>query len=419
MIITADLVEFIDTHKNQIYKYIEYDIIKDSSLIKGEIYGKLVNKYELEDNLLDISSKYYIETFIDSYFTKIVADYNERKRNRSNIANKLQFLKTLKLPEQRSQEWYDMRDKMLTASSLADSLGKGHFRTRGSLLIDKTSTEPPPYFTSPIIEWGVKYEPVATTFYEKLNNLSILEFGLVPHSKLKIFGASPDGICDIDSPEDYVGRMLEIKCPPVRKFTKEVPEHYWMQMQGQLECCDLEECDFLQVKLLEYNTEEEYIDDKLTEDSELKEGLTVNNLPKGLVLSFSKRVNDKTEYHYEYSEFYSSYDKLKEWSQKIIDGYPLEYDKLEFHWWKIERYECTLVHRDRKWWLDTVPEILNFWEDVEHYRKIGNQELLDQRDAKKKKRKGTKKASTKHIITINQDIMKQVENNYLLGSDSD
>ena len=42
--------------------------------------------------------------------------------------------------------------------------------------------------------------------------------------------------------------MLEIKCPPIRKFTTEVPEHYWIQMQGQLETCDLEECDFLQVK---------------------------------------------------------------------------------------------------------------------------------------------------------------------------
>ena len=66
---------------------------------------------------------------------------------------------------------------------------------------------------------------------------------LLDLSKFKIFGASPDGICDIDSPPDYIGRMLEIKCPPRRKFTREVPKHYWMQMQGQLETCDLEECD--------------------------------------------------------------------------------------------------------------------------------------------------------------------------------
>ena len=28
-----------------------------------------------------------------------------------------------------TKEWYEIRDKMLTASSLADSLGKGHFKT--------------------------------------------------------------------------------------------------------------------------------------------------------------------------------------------------------------------------------------------------------------------------------------------------
>ena len=78
------------------------------------------------------------------------------------------------------------------------------------------------------------YEPVATKFYELINNLTVLEFGLVPHPEFKIFGASPDGICDIDSPDDYIGRMLEIKCPPKRQFTDEVPRHYWMQIQGQL-----------------------------------------------------------------------------------------------------------------------------------------------------------------------------------------
>ena len=43
--------------------------------------------------------------------------------------------------------------------------------------------------------------------------------------------------------------MVEIKCPPRRKFTKTVPSHYWMQVQGQLEVCGLDECDFFQVKI--------------------------------------------------------------------------------------------------------------------------------------------------------------------------
>ena len=47
-----------------------------------------------------------------------------------------------------------------------------------------------------------------------MNGVTIVEFGLVPHPTFNIFGASPDGICDEDSPKEFIGRMLEIKCPP-------------------------------------------------------------------------------------------------------------------------------------------------------------------------------------------------------------
>jgi putative phage-type endonuclease len=423
MILQEDLFEFINTYKNQILLNIQHTVRTDVPDIKKEIYQKLSDKYSLKESNLDISSQYYLKQYIDTSIRKMIDDHNQHQFNKIHLLTKLEKLKQLTLPEQRSKEWYEMRETMLTASSLADALGKGHFKKRDDLLIEKTSKEPPARFWSHIIEWGVRYEAVATTFYEKMNNLKVLEFGLVPHPELKIFGASPDGICDENSPKDFIGRMLEIKCPPIRKFTKEVPDHYWMQMQGQLESCDLEECDFLQVKLEEYNDESEYIEDKVS-DEEFKEGITSKGFPKGLVLSFVKTINGETKYHYEYSEFYTSFEDIKTWSIKVIEDYPFEYDKVVYHWWSIERYECTLVHRDRKWWLETVPEILNFWEDVEHYRKIGNQELLDKKEEKKQKRKNSRKKKetkkdTKNIITINQDIMKQVENNYLLGSDSD
>ena len=71
-------------------------------------------------------------------------------------------------------------------------------------------------------------------------------------------------------------------------------------------------------------------------------------------------------------------------------------------------------------------EILNFWEDVEHYRKVGNQELIDKKEEKKNKRKKKKeenktkpKKETKNIITINQEISTEINKNYLLDSDSD
>tara|TARA_B100000575_G_scaffold290196_1_gene293410 strand:+ start:2863 stop:4131 length:1269 start_codon:yes stop_codon:yes gene_type:complete len=422
MIIPKDVKDFV-THFINEYKQkhpsMTYEVIRDSPFIREEMLSDLTTQYEIAESHIDQSSKYLLSELVTKYVVDIVNEYNTRRILKRGLPERLEKLQKLELPEQRSPEWYSIRDKMLTASSLADSLGKGHFKTREALLIEKTSKEPPSRFSSHIIEWGVRYEPVATMFYEKMNNLTVLEFGLVPHPNFTIFGASPDGICDIDSPDDYIGRMLEIKCPPVRKFTKEVPEHYWMQMQGQLECCDLEECDFLQVKLLEYETEQEYQEDKRIEDDILKEGFTSDNLPKGLVLSF---VTNPEKYHYEYSEFYQSYDQLKKWAEKTIEDYSGEYDEIKYHWWKIDHYECTLVYRDRDWWLQTMPEILNFWEDVEHYRKIGNQELIDKKEERKKKRqskKPEKKSIPKNIITINKEITNQIENNFLLDSDSE
>ena len=410
--------------ESEIYKLTKNDLELED-LINGIISDIMEENNLTDDTLFNISQKHFIQNHVYLKCNELRLKFKGVFYHKKNIQMKLENLLKMELPEQRSKEWYALRDTMLTASSLADALGKGHFRTRDQLLIEKSSKEPPPRFGNAITEWGVMYEPVATTFYEKLNNLEILEFGLVPHPSFKIFGASPDGICSEKSPEDYVGRMLEIKCPPKRKFTKEVPDHYWMQMQGQLECCDLEECDFLQVKLEEYGSEEEY-----SVDSNGNQGKTSNDYPKGLVLSFITQKHDETIYHYEYSEFYKSVDEIKEWAFQTISA-KNNYDTLKYHWWRIERYECTLVLRDRQWWNGVMPEILNFWEDVEHYRKVGNQELIDKKEERKNKRKKNKeekdkkekdlkpKKVNKNIITINQEITEEINNSYLLDSDSE
>jgi len=411
--------ELIQSYFDKIYQRVK---LKESN---EDIIEEIVNKIIEENNIIEetnfnLSQIHFINNHVKNKIYKMEKDLLTLFENKKNTLTNLDKLLKLELPEQRSKEWYELRDTMLTASSLADALGKGHFKTRTDLLIEKSSKEPPPRFGNAITEWGVMYESVATTFYEKLNNLEVLEFGLVPHPEFKIFGASPDGICSQKSPEDYIGRMLEIKCPPKRKFTKEIPEHYWMQMQGQLECCDLEECDFLQVKIEEYQNKEEYLEDS---NDPSVQGKTKNNFPKGLVLSFITTKNGETKYHYEYSEFYMSIEEIDEWVYKTISG-KNDYDTVSYHWWRIERYECTLVLRDRDWWNKVMPEILNFWEDVEHYRKVGNQELIDKKEEKKNKRKKKKEENNpkketkpKNIITINQEISTEINNNYLLDSD--
>tara|TARA_B110000967_G_scaffold209546_1_gene266188 strand:- start:2001 stop:3416 length:1416 start_codon:yes stop_codon:yes gene_type:complete len=393
-------------------------------LLKETVQEKLSTIYELTNKTdnFSLAKVLYLNDFIDSYFKTKVMDFNERIDNRKDILEKLSILKKLVLPEQRTNEWYAIRETILTASSLADAIGEGHFSTKDQLLIQKCGG-PRGEVPFKIVEWGVMYEPVATKFYELMNNLTVLEFGLVPHPTFKIFGASPDGICDEDSPENYIGRMLEIKCPPKRQFTKEVPRHYWMQMQGQLESCNLEECDFLQVKFIEYFNEQDYNDDFILEEGILKEGYSSLNLPKGLLVAFVKDNpgNDPT-IKYEYCDFYQSHSDLTEFAKVKIAEYKssdFKYDRIIQHWWKIERYECVLVGRDRKWWLETQPKIIDFWEDVLHYRKVGIQVFHDLKAEKKIKRIKLKKPSQKkkNTFSIDKAVVENIKNNYLIDSD--
>lgn len=342
------------------------------------LFGESMAPYlETEDG------RYYFKLYFDQWYQDGLKRWSHKRSRKSYIRDKMIELKQLKLPEQRSPEWYQIRENLLTASSLADALGKGHFQTRDDLLISKTSESKQTVSKASrdIMQWGVKYEPVATRFYEYMNQLTVVEFGLIPHPKLSVFGASPDGICDIGSSNGYEGRMLEIKCPPKRNFTREVPKHYWMQMQGQLEVCDLEECDFLQVKLEQYGSVNQYESDVLVCDG-IRAGYTRDGLPKGLLVGY--RESGSLDTHYAYSPWLASLDQILNWLNHFKKQLDPSFHITEESWWKITRYECTLVHRDKQWWLSVVPDIIQFWKEVVHYRQVGNEEVQKRINSRKR-----------------------------------
>ena len=319
------------------------------------------------------AEKYVIHTLLH----EIIHNLNHKKNTINKRRTQLERLKKIKLPEQRSKEWYEMRKNKLTASSLASAIGHCHFQSRDELILSKI--EEKPFEPNPITEWGVKYEDVAIMFYEELYNVKILDFGCIPHPEFEAFGASPDGICDDTGNDDYIARMVEIKCPPKRKFTKTVPPHYLMQVQGQLEVCDLDECDFLQVKILEYNDFEEYCKDTFEIDGILQNGRTNLNYPKGVTITYK----DGEKLSYKYSLLNQTNQELLDW----IESQPKE--KLhEIKWWKVDRYECTLVKRDREWWINSIDKILDFYKDLLHYRNDPDElQILKDRILQSKKRK--------------------------------
>jgi putative phage-type endonuclease len=385
----------MELSKSFIESFIQKEIVNNPIYLLKNFETNLINHFNQLFDVKDseISKKYMINNIVNSVVTKLNKDqmtiYQRKK--------KLHKLKQLKLPEQRSPEWYAMRETMVTASSLASVIGKGHFTTRDELLLSKIISQP--YTPNPITEWGVKYEDVAIQFYEELNSTKVLDFGLIPHTEFPIFGASPDGICDDVGNDEFVGRMVEIKCPPKRKFTKTVPPHYLMQCLGQLEVCDLDECDFFQVKIEEYENEEEYLKDAFEIDGIVQHGRTHLNYPKGVTITY-KNLQEEGKFIYRYCELNKSYEDYKQW----ISSQPSE-NLHEVKWWKITRYEQTLVLRDRDWWTCILDKIQAFYDDMLFYKNPENTNILQNRvnESKKRKRKTEVKPLPEHLLVSSDE----------------
>jgi len=80
---------------------------------------------------------------------------------------------------------------------------------------------------------------------------------------------------------------------------------------------------------------------------------------------------------YIYPELFKTTDEYKRW---IVDNIKKVKDDgneyVEAKWWFIQRYECTLVKRDREWWNETMEKIFIFWKEVKYYKKHSNKRKL-------------------------------------------
>ena len=227
--------------------------------------------------------------------------------NIKNLLNKKQY-------KQRTKEWYEKRYNMLTASEIAPILDANPYMDKLELLVKKCKKfDINDNFSNPATEWGVKYEPIAIQNYENISGERVNEVGLFEHDNYNWLGASPDGLCDS-------GKLVEIKCVWRRKITDDIPLYYWMQVQIQLEVCDLEECDLFQCKFIEYKNKTEYIND------------------------------------------------TKTFAKGIIRGKKNIY-------WKLDKYSLHTIKRDREWFNNYLLILNNFWNDIIYYRENGFNEL--------------------------------------------
>jgi putative phage-type endonuclease len=253
----------------------------------------------------------------------------------------LEILKALPVITQKTPEWFKARESMISASDFAQALNEGKFGTQKQLIMKKVNPIDD-FKSNPFFAFGNMFEPVASSVYSVMhNNIKIHDFGLIKHNKLDFFGASPDGITEL-------GIMLEIKCPMKRKISMgdEVPLQYYYQVQGQLEVCNLNECDYFECEFTMYKNYDEF--------------LTDNENIRGLII--------KKNNIFEYSPVYNKCS-VDDW---LTDK---EYDELRC--WKVTNYNLKRIIKDPVFLKEKLEGLKKVWDNICRYKNNSNDYTLE------------------------------------------
>jgi putative phage-type endonuclease len=286
--------------------------------------------------------------------------------------NRVKTLLKKPQPQQRSEEWFLQRQTRITASEAASCLYRSRlvcedyvkafnienfkfketeplnpYETKEDYIIKKCAA----YFgennfkDNAFTLWGKKYEEVANRLYCKLYNTKVHEFGLLPHGRLQWLAASPDGI----TPD---GVMLEIKCPKSRKIESGIsPLYYWVQMQIQLEVCDLQYCDFLECEIEEVADEETF------------KNITLQQFSENMYQDYGIVLQDLTavgEYKYIYPpmELNTAEDHIA-WKNEICKTIPCNVG-----YYHITKYNVVRIERSKEWFGKVRGDLKNTWDFV-------------------------------------------------------
>lgn len=146
--------------------------------------------------------------------------------------------------EQRTEEWFAMREGMVTGSTAERVRAKGDAYVYEVVATMITNATPSTYKT-PAMQWGEENEPKARQAYTKATGHKLEEIGFITNGRI---GHSPDGAV---MKKNEITRMVEIKCPDTKTHVKYciegvVPKEYMPQIVNAFVVVDdLEVMDFI------------------------------------------------------------------------------------------------------------------------------------------------------------------------------
>ena len=212
-----------------------------------------------------------------------------------------------KYADQGSDEWLNQRLNIISSTDVSIILNRNPYNNVNNLIKDKVSGTK---FSNHNTKWGNYFENIAQNIYEDKFKIKVNNIGLVIHDKIKWIGASPDGICSDNS-------LVEFKCP-VKKSIDTYPEHYWIQVQMQMEVCNIDTCNLFQCKFIEVSN------------------IEYNKLDKNIIKGIAK-IDNKSIY------------------------------------WRFIDYKKFKINRDKSWFNTIFPKLKTFWNDFTIYKNSSKQ----------------------------------------------
>ena len=312
----------------------------------------------------------------------------ECDRKRICLTNKLKELKEAPQPAQRTKEWYAFRYNLITASNAYKAMDQSQ-SVQNQLIYEKCSANKIEEHTEQVLSddvkiitvlskpnnvnihspmhWGQKYEPVSVLLYEDMYDTKVGDYGCIKHRTYSFLGASPDGINDVLSSgkgSSRYGRMLEIKNIVNREIDGIPKKEYWIQMQLQMETCDLDECDFLETRFKEIE-EEEYLE----EQKEIKED--PDDTPSQGIIIYFASMDGNPFYVYKPLRMIHQYFENIWLNEKIEEQQKCGRCWIKNIFWKLEEYSCVLVLRNQLWFKENIGALERLWNIVLKERETG------------------------------------------------
>lgn len=363
--------DFIDL-ENSVHEFI-YNELTDNIMLYNskQFYDELthnISDYYLDlwkdAELCDDDDKEELDKFMWNFVWSFFHIYQEFPRreycvindvpNNEDISNKLEIISNIPQPKQRTMEWYEYRHELLTASNIWKAFSSE--ANINSLIYEKCKPFDPLYsnkIKSNSLTWGNVFEPLSIQIYEEKFDTKIEDFGCIQHPKYKCIGASPDGI-NINPNSKKFGRMLEVKNIYNREINGIPKDEYWIQMQMQLETCDLELCDFLETRFIEFDNVEDFYKNE--------------HKYKGVILYFIK--NNETAYKYLPLNSVINEENIEKWKKDTIEEMN-EFSLIKENYWYLDEFSCVVVKRNKLWFEAAKPKIFEIWDTILKERKEG------------------------------------------------